>query len=164
MKKAKYIGGPVHLGRFGEIDKGHVLNFMESEWACLVDDPRFKLLTKVPSKEEKEIASRVKPLGTAECDLRAVPWSQPKLINILVSRCSIEGIKKIIRAINAVGGFIETPGEFEHKTILADHIVTAALYMGWDKLTREEILTLPMLGEDQTEGAPTRRRVRVAAT
>ena len=163
MKKVRYNGEPMNLSRFGSVSKGQVLDLYENEWLDVEEDKRFKLLTPLPSKEERGLASRVKPLWTDAYDLREIVWSAPNLYSVLLTRHSERHILLMIEAINIVGGYIQTPSGTEHKAVLADIVFAAAKFMGWDKLTPDEVKALPAFDpENKTE--PVRQRSRPVAT
>lgn len=146
MKEVEYVGNNTfNYGRFGLISNGSKMEFFEWEWLCEKDNSDFKLLSKQPSKEELEIARKVKPTATPIFDLRTVPWENKKLKVMLSSRTSKSTMIKIIRAINFAGGNIPASRVGEHRNALMDKILEAAYFMGWDTYTKQERMSF---GED----------------
>lgn len=149
MKNVEFKGKKTNLSRFGHIKKGDVLAMMETEFDDIKDDPRFRLIdddTK-RSEEEIEIAHRVKPWGTGNFDLRTVPWNDPKLPKILISRTSKVKLLNIARAIEEVGGVIEHCAIGDDRLLLVDKIIVAYRAMGWDQITAEDRYKLPKFSD-----------------
>jgi hypothetical protein len=144
MKQVQYIGEEeLGFGRFGVINKGAKLDLYEWEWQYEEKHGAglFKLLSVAPSKEELEVANKVKPAGSPFFDLRTIPWENPKLKTLLASRMSKTTLVKVIKAINFVGGDIVESRSGENRNVLIDRILSAAYMMGWDKYTKEQRLS-----------------------
>lgn len=154
MKNVKFKGPDTNLGRFGQITKGDKLLMFEWEYDAVARDDRFKLLDPEPSTEELEIAAKIKPWGTGNFDLRTVPYDEPKLPRKLISRTSKIRLLHICKAIVEVGGVIDEFDIRDDRTTLADKIVVAYRYMGWNKISRADRLALPTLKEVQEGDAP----------
>lgn len=144
MKKVQYIGAGVEsLSRFGRVKKGDILEMYEYEFDCLVSDSDFKNLTQELSQEEKNIAVRVKPVGTTLFDLRSVAWENRNLVKYLTARMSKQMLIKIISSINEIGGYIERSNIDDSREMLVDRIVSASRIMEWHKITIEDRQSLP---------------------
>lgn len=149
MKQVQYIGDEeINLCRFGVINKGAKVDFFEWEYEAVKNDPNYKYVGPVFSKEERAIAERVKPIASRFFDLRTIPWENSNLYKLLASRMSKHTLIKVIKAINDVGGHIPDSSSGENRNVLIDKILQASSFMGWDKLTKEGRLTLPVKGAE----------------
>lgn len=165
MKQVQYVGADeINLSRFGVINKGAKVEFYEWEWAAVKDDPDYKYVGPVPSKEELALAQKVKPVASKFFDLRTIPWESPALYRLLASRLSKYTLVKLIKAINDVGGYIPESSSGENRNVLIDKIVQAITFMGWDKYTKEGRLSLykqedePIAEEENVKVARQRTR------
>ena len=149
MKQVQYVGEEeINLCRFGVINKGAKVDFFEWEYEAIKDDPNYKYVGPVFSKEERAIAERVKPLGSKFFDLRTIPWENTNLYRLLTTRMSKQSLIKVIKAVNDVGGHIPDSSSGENRNSLIDKILSASSFMGWDKLTKEDRLSLPVKGAE----------------
>lgn len=144
MKKVEYLGPTIDcLGRFDRVKKGDILEMLEYEYDCVAGDPKFKNLTPELSKEEKSIATKVKPCGTTQFDLRSIAWESPNLIKHLTARLSKQMLVKVINSINEIGGYIKSSDAQDNRERLVDRIVESSRAMEWDKLTIDIRQSLP---------------------
>ena len=148
MKSVQYVGEEeVSLSRFGLIKKNARLDLYEWEWDDVKDDSQFKLLSPVPSKNEMELAAKVRPIATPSFDLRTVPWESDTLYKSLSARMSKTVLVKLLRAINEAGGYVEESDNWENRNVLIDRIISAARSMGWGAYTKEQRLAFGTLEE-----------------
>jgi len=143
MRRHRYKGNPSNIGRFGEVNPGDILELTYLESVSVRDEAEWELLEDEQSPEEREASSRVKPWGTYRRDLRVIPWEDPKLGRMMISRYSKGNLLKIVYAIQEVGGVIRELTLHTPKRLIVDAILEAASSMGWDKLTKAERLSLP---------------------
>jgi uncharacterized protein with WD repeat len=166
MKSVQYLDAEtLSLSRFGVINTGAKLDLYEWEWDDINDDPKFKLLTPTPSKDEVELAAKVKPVATPSFDLRTVPWENPELYKSLSARMSKTVLIKLIRGINEAGGYVEDSSVGENRNALIDKIISAARTMSWGKYTKEERLSFGTAAEqtssqEQEKVKAARQRVK----
>ena len=148
MRKVRYKGEDVTLGRFGQVKNKDILMLREAEWEAVENDPRFSLVGKVT----EEVDDRVKPSKTPVFDLRAVKWNSGRLERVL-GRYTKNKLLRIAEGMSMAGAPIVRP---ESKDIsredLIDLIHFTANKCGWTSLSREKILTAGTLSR--------RRRVK----
>jgi len=146
MKKVKYLGKPANIGRFGMIEKGAVLDMFEIEWDSVLNDSDYKLLSPLPTKQEKEAASAVAPLRTEQFNLTSIPWDSSRLFNLLVARFSRSQCEVLLSAMRYVGCKIRKVSEIDNRMTLADLAVEASRLSGWNLLDKNKLNSFSALG------------------
>lgn len=155
MKKVQYVGeNEINLCRFGIIKAGAKMDFYEWEYEAIKDDPDYKYVGPVPSKEEVALAQKVKPAASKFFDLRTIPWENTALYRLLSSRLSKHTLIKVVKAVNAVGGYIPESSSGENRNVLVDKILEAIKSMGWDKYTKEQRMALFSEPQEPEQGSP----------
>jgi len=127
MKKVKYNGAPVTLGRFGQVSTGEVLDMGYAEYISVRGDSNFTVLKDPDAKVISEEA--VIPIGGKAYDLGTLPWGETKIVNLLRSK-NRRTIDLIIEAMAEKGVVVEVDKHMPRATIV-DKLLFAADAQGW---------------------------------
>jgi len=131
MKRAKYTGQPINLGRFGDIEKGAIIKFHEYEWDCLAADPNFKLLHENHSESDIAKAAKAKKEDGKVFDLTIVPWTSKRLYETINARIPRKQCIDILASMKEAGCIVRPHDDATTRSDLADFIVEASRLSGW---------------------------------
>lgn len=152
MRQVKYKGGERHIGRFGVVKKGSILEVNEGEWDDIADNPEFAVISSTVSETDSKLGANILPFGTPIYDLRTVQWESPRLFQSLMARESRQRLNRMIQAMTMLGAVVEICGDGADKMYLADAIVSSAKNMGWTALDQNTRMSLPAVKADGNGG------------
>ena len=141
MITVTYKGQPVTLGRFGMVESGQKIRMTSREWETCNDSEEF-------SNPKKDSYAKVKPVPTADFDLRRLAGKSDKYLHIAVDSLSVHSLSLVIRAINTAGGKLNSVIPLE----MRDDIICTAEASEWSEYSQEDLQSISQALVD--EGLP----------